>query len=256
MIPGHKRVRCEASGRAQQSFGQANMPQDDTWQPNRHHSNIFPLFRNHLTRNAVAMFPPPLNPVASTEHEFRDPHLPDVPHTENAEEERGRVVLGLPELSHVYSTHHDDSSCATESQDAVTEAAGSGSQRQDPGEGMSSPIGQALGKWYREGKYVASCVEPSSTTRAKSREPASPIQRKLVSDEEKRHSSQKVEGRTELDLVQDEVDEAKRLLEEAHVEVQAAQNKVTEAAFRVGQAMEEMAQIGKLLAVNPEPTDQ
>ena len=77
-----------------------------------------------------------------------------------------------------------------------------------------------------------------------------------MSDEEKRHSSQKVEGRTELDLVQDEVDEARRLLEEALVEVQAAQNKVTEATFRVGQAIEEMAQIRKLLAVNPEPTDQ
>ena len=82
------------------------------------------------------------------------------------------------------------------------------------------------------------------------------IQRKLVSNEEKRHSSQKVEGRTELDLAQNEVDEAKRLLEEAHVEVQAAQNKVTEAAFRVGQAMEEMAQIRKLLEANLEPTDQ
>ena len=102
----------------------------------------------------------------------------------------------------------------------------------------------------------AICVEPSSTTWAKSREPASPHSGNLVSDEEKRHSSQKVEGRAELDLVQDEVDEAKRLLEEAHVEVQAARNKVTEAAFRVGQAMEEMAQIRKLLAVNPEPTDQ
>ena len=45
-------------------------------------------------------------------------HLPAVPHTENADE--------LPELSHVYSTHHDDSSCATESQDSAAEAAGSG----------------------------------------------------------------------------------------------------------------------------------
>ena len=65
-----------------------------------------------------------------------------------------------------------------------------------------------------------------------------------------------MEGRTELDLVQDEVDEARRLLEEAHVEVQAAQNKVTEAAFRVGQAMEEMAQIKKLLEANSEPAGQ
>ena len=54
------------------------------------------------------------------------------------------------------------------------------------------------------------------------------VQRKLVNDEEKQHPNRTVEGRTELDLVQDEVDEAKRLLEEAHVEVQAAQNKVTE----------------------------
>ena len=60
------------------------------------------------------------------------------------------------------------------------------------------------------------------------------IQRKLVSNEEKHHSNRTVEGRTALDLVQDEVDEAKRLLEEAHAEVQAAQNKVTEASFAGG----------------------
>ena len=89
-------------------FWTNDMPQDDTWQPNEYRSNIFPLFRNHLTRNAVAMFPLPLNPVASTGHLCRDPHLPAVSHTENAEEEGGRVVFGLPELSHVYSTHHDD----------------------------------------------------------------------------------------------------------------------------------------------------
>ena len=71
-----------------------------------------------------------------------------------------------------------------------------------------------------------------------------------------RHSSRTVEGRTELDLVQDEVDEAKRLLEEAHVEVQAAHNKVTEAAFRVGQAMKEKSQIRKLLEANSEPAGQ
>ena len=72
-----------------------------------------------------------------------------------------------------------------------------------------------------------------------------------MNDEGKRHSSWTVEGRTELDLVQDEVDDAKRLLEEAHVEVQTAQNKMTEAAFRVGQAMEEMSQIRKLLGNQP-----
>ena len=50
----------------------------------------------------------------------------------------------------------------------------------------------------------------------------------------------------------DEIDEAKRLLEEAHVEVQAALNMVTEAVLRVGQAVEEMAQIKKLLEATSE----
>ena len=77
-----------------------------------------------------------------------------------------------------------------------------------------------------------------------------------MTDEGKHHPNRTVEGRTELDLVQDEVEEAKRLLEEAQVEVQAAQNKVIEAAFRVGQAMEEMSQIRKLLEANSEPAGQ
>ena len=81
------------------------------------------------------------------------------------------------------------------------------------------------------------------------------VQRKLVNDEEKHHSSRTVEGRTELDLVQDEVDEANRLLEEANVEVQAAQNKVTE-AIQVGQAMEEMTLIKTLLEANSQPAGQ
>ena len=55
-----------------------------------------------------------------------------------------------------------------------------------------------------------------------------------MTDEEKRHSSLTVEGSTELDLVQDEVDDAKRLLEEAHVEVQAGQNKVRRSSIPSG----------------------
>ena len=82
------------------------------------------------------------------------------------------------------------------------------------------------------------------------------VQTKLVNDEGKQYPNRKLEGRTELDLMQDEVDEAKRWLEEAHVEVQAAQNKATEAAFRVGQAMEEMSQIKKLLETTSEPAGQ
>ena len=151
-------------------FWTDDMPQDDTWRPNRHHSNILPLFRNHLTQNAVAMFPPPPNPVISTEHGCRDSRLPAVPHTEDAEEKERRVVLGMSELSNVYSSHHHDTSpplplppplppssppAPTESQDAATEAADPSSQRQDPNEGMSTPPGQALGKWHRKGKYVS-----------------------------------------------------------------------------------------------------
>ena len=37
-------------------FWTDDMPQDATWRPNRHHSNIIPLFRNHVSQNAVAMF--------------------------------------------------------------------------------------------------------------------------------------------------------------------------------------------------------
>ena len=77
-----------------------------------------------------------------------------------------------------------------------------------------------------------------------------------MTDERKLHSNRTVEGRTELDLVQDETDEAERLLEDTHLEVQAAQSRVTEAAFRVGEAMEEMSQIKKLLEANVEPADQ
>ena len=53
-----------------------------------------------------------------------------------------------------------------------------------------------------------------------------------------------------LDFLQDEIDEAKRLLEEAHVEVQAAQAKVAEAASRVSTAMEEMAELKSLMETN------
>ena len=49
-------------------FWTNDMPQDDTWEANRHHSHILPLFRSHLTRDTAAMFPPPPNPVLSTTH--------------------------------------------------------------------------------------------------------------------------------------------------------------------------------------------
>ena len=82
------------------------------------------------------------------------------------------------------------------------------------------------------------------------------IQQGLVSKEEERLCSQKMEERTELDLLQDEVDWAKRSLEEAHLEIQAVQDEVIETAFRLGQTMEKMSQIMKLLEANLESVDQ
>ena len=115
------------------------------------------------------------------------------------------MFLGLSELSNVYSTHHDDPSDATESQDAATDAANPGHQRQDSSEGMSPPSCQALGQMVQERETRASCAGPSSTTRGaiisdkgEITGTNKSIQRKLVTDEEKHHSSWMVEGRTEL----------------------------------------------------------
>ena len=127
------------------------------------------------------------------------------------------MVLGMSVLSNVYSSHHYEPSATTESQDAAADAADPCCQRQDTSEGMSTPSGQALGKWHGKMEIRVSCSGPSSTTRARSLEPASRSRGELVTDEVKHHSSWTMEGRTELDLVQDEADEAKRLLEEAHV---------------------------------------
>ena len=220
------------------------MPQDDTWKPNRRHSHIIQLFRNHFTRTAVAMPHSLVDTVAQSEHERRDSHLSVVSHTKDAEEKGRRVVLGLPEIPNVYSTHHGDSSCATEPQDAAVEAANPGCQRQDSSEGMPSPSGQALGQWHVKGKHVPT-VWGNYQRQGRDHwdqqgDPTATAKRTL-------YSNQTVGGRTELHLLQDEIDEAKRLLEEAHLEVQAAQSKVTEAACRVGEAMEEMPKIKSLM---------
>ena len=82
-------------------FWTNDMPQDNTWKPNIHHSNILPLFRSHWARNAVAMFPLPPNLVASTEHGYLNLHVPAMPDTEDAMEKGRRVILGVTELSNV-----------------------------------------------------------------------------------------------------------------------------------------------------------
>ena len=76
------RARWRSLWKGTAEFLTRDMPQHDTWRPNRHHSNILPLFRNHLTRNAVAMPPSLVNPVAQAyKHERRDSHLSVVSHT-------------------------------------------------------------------------------------------------------------------------------------------------------------------------------
>ena len=82
-----------------------------------------------------------VNTVAQAGHEQRDFHL-----SQDAEEKGRRMVLRLSELPNVYSTHHDDSSCATTPQDAAVEAANTGSQRQASSEGLSSPPGGRNGQ--------------------------------------------------------------------------------------------------------------
>ena len=154
-------------------FWTNDKPQDDTWKPYRPHSNILPLFRNHLTRNAVAMFPQPPNPVASTEHGCRDSHLPTVPHTEDPEEKGRRVGFGsartiqrvqLPQRRPLLC-HNISRRCCRSSKpkQSTTE-----SQRRDVDTSWSSP-----GQVARERVRRVSCAGPSSTTRARSPEPAS-----------------------------------------------------------------------------------
>ena len=126
------------------------MPQDDTLEANRHHTHRFPLFRSHLTRDTAAMFPLRQNPVVSTKHECRSPHLPAVSHIENDEEEARWVVSGLPKLYNVYGV-------------TIT---------------MTLPVTQCLDDKGETMEIIKSI---------------------------QRHSSQRMEGHTELDLLQHEV---------------------------------------------------
>ena len=179
--------------------------------------------------------PPSLvNPVAQAEHERRDSQLSAVPHTEDAEEKGRRVVLGMSELSNVYSSTtttppvpQNLKTLLLKRQTAVHDRI--------PVKGCRLLLVKPWANGTGKGNTCQLCGAIINDKREITGTSMS-VQRKLVTDEEKHHSSRTrtVEGRTELDLVQDEVDEAKRLLEEAHVEVQAAQNKETEAAFRVG----------------------
>ena len=194
---------------------------------------MFPLFRNHLTRNAVAMFPLPLNPVASTEHERRDPHLPAVPRTENAEEEGRRVVLGVPELSKVYSTHHDDSSGATRPQDAAVEAG----------------TCQELGKWHGKGKYVSAVW--SHNQRQEEDHWNQQVNPKEIGDRREEASFQRDGGgrhRTGIG--------AGEIAGGSPFGSTSSPEQSDRSSIPSGEAMEEMSQIRNLLEANSEPVGQ
>ena len=164
-----------------------------------------------------------------------------------------KIDRGSGDVRTVQRVHRYEPSSTTESQDAATEAADPSCQRQDTSDGMQAPPGQALGKWH--GKYV------SAVRGHHQRQGRDHWNQQIGPEETGERRGETVSQQRWRDArgwiwCGDEVDEAKRLLEEAHVEVQAAQDKVTKAASRVGQAMEEMAQIKKLLEANSEPAGQ
>ena len=116
---------------------------------------------------------------------------------------------------------------------------------------MSTPPAQNLGKWHGKGKYVL--IVRGHHQRQWRDHWNQQVDPEETGDRRGEASFQPDGGGTHR---AGSVDEAKRLLEDSHVEVQAPQNKVIEAAFRVGQAMEEMAQIRKLLEADSEPAGQ
>ena len=137
-------------------FWTSDMPQDATWRPNRHHSNIIPLCSQSRDSKRSCHVSSTSGSVISIKHGCRESLLSAVPHTEDAEEDGGRVVLGMSELPNMYSSHHYDPSGTTESQDAAAEAADPSCQRQDTSEGMSTLPGQA--PWANgtgKGNYVS-----------------------------------------------------------------------------------------------------
>ena len=119
------------------------------------------------------------------------PVCPGVSHTEDAQRKKGRrQVLGVPELPNVCSSppprplrYHRNN-----------EAADPSSQRQDTSEGMSTPPGQALGKWHGKGEIRVQLCGAIINDKGEITGTSKSVQRKLVTDEGKRQSSRTVEG--------------------------------------------------------------
>ena len=229
-------------------FGTQEVPEDDTWEPNRHHSEIRQLIRKWLNRTAGAMHPPFVNTAAQTEHGRRDSSLPVVSHAEDAKENgKTRGFWGCqnyPTCTASTTTtppvpqHLKMLRIEKKQTQAVNDRI--------PAKGcrhfLVKPWANGTGKGTTRQLCGAIINDKGEIT-----ETSKSIQRRLMIAETPFHSNRKVGGRTALDLVQDEIDEAKRLMEEAHVEVQAAQAKVTEAACQVGEAMDGMAKPKSLM---------
>ena len=179
-IPCHKRVRCEASGRARQSFGQTTCQRMTLGKP----TDIRP--ETQLPCSFYSRIP-------------------------------------LPRLNMSAEIHPKYYTACT-APTTTTPLVSQNLSDRIPAKGCR----RLLVRSWANGTCGAIISDNGKIT-----ETNKSIQWGLVSKEEKRHSNQKMKGRTELDLVQDEVDGAKRSLEKVHFEAQAAQNKVIETAFRV-----------------------
>ena len=173
------------------------MPQDTTWTPNRHHSSIIPLFRNHVTQNAVAMFLPPPSPVISV------PvcplcHTPRMPRRkrhawfwrcQNYPTCTAPTTTNPPVPENLKTLHLKQQTQAVN--DRI------------PAKGCRHLL---VKPWANGTGKGNTCQLRGTTTNDKGEitGTSKSVQRKLVTDEEKHHPNRTVEGRTELDLVQDE----------------------------------------------------
>ena len=215
--------------------------------PTGHHSGIIPLFRNHLTRTAVATPPSLVNTVALAEHEWRDSHLSVVSQTPRMSRRKGDAWFWDSQNYPTCTASITTTLLVPRTpQGAAVEAANPGRQRQDFQQRDVVTFLSSPGPMAQERETRANCVEPSSATRARSlgatddrRDYAS-----LQSDGGRTHRTAPSAGRERRSL---------EIAGEAHLEVQAA--KVTEAACRVGEAMEEM-ETKSLMEANLESADR
>ena len=201
----------------------------------------------------------PLNLVASTEHECRDLHLPAVPNTEDAARRKGDAWFwGCQNYSTCTAPTTTTPSVPQNlktlllTQQTQTEQFTTGSQRRDVATNWSNP-----GKWHGKGNFVSSVW--SHHQRQGRDHWNQQVDPKEIGDRREEASSQPDGGGTHR--TGHGAGRGRRSQEISGgsplgTASKAAQNNVTEAAFRVGQTMEEMSQIRKLLEANLDPAEQ